>query len=136
MQLFLLLIISFIILVNSYNNHRLRICMKTTSSSIPKSYNEKLKNNANIVALASFSLILNPISTIAAVLSDEERQLQQNQKPDALSAQITYVGKKPDFQKIRLAIDELIKSRPEKGPTLVRLAWHGTLLLLLLIILL
>ena len=32
----------------------------------------------------------------------------------------------PDFGKVRTDIIELIKTKPDKGPTLVRLAWHSS----------
>ena len=35
-------------------------------------------------------------------------------------------GNLPDFKKVRDDIKELIKSKPDKGPTLVRLAWHSS----------
>lgn len=99
--------------------------MKTSTSFSPKSPKEyQQKDIFNAVLVSATLLTVKP--AMAAILNDEERQLQQNQKPDPLSGVQQYIGVKPDWAKIRVAIDELIKARPEKGPTLVRLAWHSS----------
>ena len=52
--------------------------------------------------------------------------IERDQKPDQTDAAIIYNGIKPDYEAVRKDIKALIAARPEKGPTLVRLAWHSS----------
>ena len=47
-------------------------------------YNQKNIMNAMILTTMPMILTTNPHKAMSAILSSEERQLQQNQKPDAL----------------------------------------------------
>lgn len=47
-------------------------------------------------------------------------------RPAAQDAAPIYTGVIPDFAAVRKDIENLIKDRPDKGPTLVRLAWHSS----------
>lgn len=59
-------------------------------------------------------------------LTKDEQQLQQNQRPDAQDGAVVRNGASPDYSAVRKDIENLILDRPEKGPTLVRLAWHSS----------
>ena len=54
------------------------------------------------------------------------RELQQSQRPDPLSAAVIVNGNPPKFADVRKDIAEIISSKPDKGPTFVRLAWHSS----------
>lgn len=76
--------------------------------------------------IATLALIARPQISLSRDLSDDERALQQNQRPTQMDATVAYNGIAPDFDAVRKDIQTLIKERPEKGPTLVRLAWHSS----------
>lgn len=42
------------------------------------------------------------------------------------SANVALSGIKPDYKAVRTDIAEMVKAKPDKGPTLVRLAWHSS----------
>lgn len=49
------------------------------------------------------------------------------QRPDISEAAILpSIGIRPDYVAVRKDLEEIIKSKPDKGPTLVRLAWHSS----------
>jgi len=133
MKLLLLLIVLVILqsISNGYKVSSMRRFLNMNSNQISplsqQEYNQK--NIMNAMILTTIPIVItttNPHKAMSAILSAEERQLQQNQKPDALSGIPQYTGVKPDWKKMQNDISELIKARPEKGPTLVRLAWHSS----------
>lgn len=52
--------------------------------------------------------------------------IERDQMPDKSSAAIVINGALPEYSAVRKDIDAVIKERPSKGPTLVRLAWHSS----------
>ena len=74
-------------------------------------------------ALTSFTFT--PAS-MAKVLTEDERALQQNQRPDPSSASVSITGNTPEWNLVKKDIAQIISDRPDKGPTLVRLAWHSS----------
>lgn len=63
---------------------------------------------------------------LAKVLTEDERALQQNQRPDKASGIASSTGVHPNFADVSKDIAQIISDRPDKGPTLVRLAWHSS----------
>ena len=132
MKLLLLLIVLVILqsISNGYKISSMRRFLNMKINDISplsqQEYNQKNIMNAMILTTMPMILTTNPHKAMSAILSSEERQLQQNQKPDSLSGIPAYTGIKPEWKKMQSDISELIKTRPEKGPTLVRLAWHSS----------
>jgi hypothetical protein len=134
MKLLLLLIVLVILqsISNGYKISSMRRFLNMKINDISplsqQEYNQKNIMNAMIltIPIVITTTTTNPLKAMSAILSSEERQLQQNQKPDALSGIPAYTGIKPEWKKMQSDISELIKARPEKGPTLVRLAWHSS----------
>lgn len=85
--------------------------------------NALLKKGA---AIASTGVLLTSLPSFAYVMTEQERSLQQNQRPDALDAIVVRNGNAPDYKSVRADIETLIKEKPDKGPTFVRLAWHSS----------
>jgi Peroxidase len=50
----------------------------------------------------------------------------RDQKPDRADQAQILNGALPDYKKVRADIEEIIAAVPDKGPTLVRLAWHSS----------
>ena len=76
------------------------------------------------LALAPFAL--QPISSALAAGSFDPNPIPREQRPDPTSAAVSFNGVKPDYEAVRNDIAALIKQDPNKGPTLVRLAWHSS----------
>lgn len=95
------------------------------SMSLIKRQGDAVKNDILTAALATFTLG-GALAANAAVLTAEERELQQNQKPNANDVAQVFTGKAPDWAALRKDIAQIVVDRPDKGPTLVRLAWHAS----------
>jgi cytochrome c peroxidase len=52
--------------------------------------------------------------------------IPREQRPDPSTASVTSIGVLPDYGAVRKEIEALVKADPNKGPTLVRLAWHSS----------
>ncbi len=82
---------------------------------------KRVAKTACIVPIAIAALSVN-----AKVLTEEERQLQQNQRPEKYDTSAIFNGNQPDYKAVAKDIAEIIANKPDKGPTLVRLAWHSS----------
>ena len=116
MKIIFIIILSVIIFsVNSYK-------------MAPKSPQQVVKDNAS--KLSQFVGYTLPLGIIASKPEISKAftfdPIPHETRPDASDAAVAYSGIKPDFAAVRKDIDEIIKSRPDKGPTLVRLAWHSS----------
>ena len=71
--------------------------------------------------IASTGILLTSYPSFAYVMSEQEKSLQQNQRPDALDAIVVRNNNAPDYNSVRADIETIIKEKPDKGPTFVRL---------------
>ena len=63
----------------------------------------------------------------SAVVAKTFEPIERGQRPDDSEAAIVSPnGARPDYSAVRKDIEEIIKAKPDKGPTLVRLAWHSS----------
>jgi hypothetical protein len=63
----------------------------------------------------------------SGVLARTFEPIERGQRPDISEAAILPPnGAQPDYAAVRKDIEDLIKAKPDKGPTLVRLAWHSS----------
>jgi cytochrome c peroxidase len=120
--------ITFIVFLESALCFKLN--MRTvTSKDIPQSFKDI--SNSDFLSKLSIGISIGalalPLQTIArGGLTEEEKELQFNQKPDPNSAAIVTNGVKPDYAAVRQDISNFVNERPDRGPTLVRLAWHSS----------
>jgi hypothetical protein len=78
---------------------------------------------AHLTASAMPFVLALPV--LARTSTEEERKLIQ--PPDKYSdVSPSLSGTRPDYKAVRADIMELIRYQPDKGPTLVRLAWHSS----------
>ena len=74
---------------------------------------------------AAIPLVVFPFAAYAASFDAESVKLQQG--PDRYKdMSVSLTGVRPDFNAVRRDIADLIRAAPDKGPTLVRLAWHSS----------
>jgi catalase (peroxidase I) len=92
--------------------------------SVRESSWHDIKSIINVLSISSIAFGVSQSSN--AALTADEMALQYNQRPDPNSAVITQNGVRPDFASVRNDIEDLIKARSARGPTLVRLAWHSS----------
>lgn len=84
-------------------------------------YKKVFAKTAGIIPITIAALSVN-----AKVLTEEERQLQQNQRPEKYDTVAIFNGNLPDYKAVAKDIAEIITNKPDKGPTFVRLAWHSS----------
>lgn len=84
-------------------------------------YKKFFAKTAGIIPITIAALSVN-----AKVLTEEERQLQQNQRPEKYDTVAIFNGNLPDYKAVAKDIAEIITNKPDKGPTFVRLAWHSS----------
>lgn len=101
-----------------------KFSLKDSFQNFPKSNTQKLKKSI-IESTSIFSSILLTSSTISYAKTFEP--IERGQRPDISEAAIPPpTGNLPDFKKVRKDLKDLIEGKPDKGPTLVRLAWHSS----------
>jgi hypothetical protein len=130
------LLLAFIVLATAtalvHHAHRqTRTRFTSMSADAPKTdadaFKQGITSGLGILGSTASILFAKPLVSLArAGLTSEEAELQQNQRPDALDAQVVYNGIKPNYKAIRNDIIEQIDRKPAKGPTFVRLAWHSS----------
>lgn len=70
-------------------------------------------------------LLLPSLPAFAGIMAAEDRLREQ--PPDRYQdASVAVMGVKPDYKALREDIANLIREKPDKGPTLLRLAWHSS----------
>lgn len=97
---------------------------QVSPASIKSNLINSLLKKGNVIV--STGVLLTSFPTVAYVMSEQERSLQQNQRPDALDATVTRNNNAPNYENVRSDIEAIIKEKPDKGPTFVRLAWHSS----------
>lgn len=98
---------------------RLRITMSKTE---PVSVRQHLLRQYGKTVVPLVSL---PFVALASSFDAESVKLQQ--PPDRYKdMSVSLTGVRPDFNAVRRDIADLIRNAPDKGPTLVRLAWHSS----------
>lgn len=104
----------------------------TVRSSSIELKSKSLKNEVegtitrSLLNLGSLATILLGTSQVSNAKLDFDQQ-QVELRPDQLDAQIPIDrGIQPNWEKLRQDLMTLVKERPDKGPTLVRLAWHSS----------
>jgi len=100
-------------------------CKMTLVNSPIKAKDYIYKGIVKAAAIIPLTLSAIKVSN-AKVLTEEERQLQQNQRPEKYDESPTFNGNAPDYKSVAKDIAEIISNKPDKGPTFVRLAWHSS----------
>jgi cytochrome c peroxidase len=106
----------------------------TTTMSMSSNSNSKTPKNLNdiyklkvIESVASSTFLTSMIGVEKVYAKLDFDQKEYENRPDKLSAADPIdIGIKPDYAKVRKDLMELVLGRPDKGPTLVRLAWHSS----------
>jgi len=93
-------------------------------SSFKQSSIKQLVKNVGTVAVPMLGVMGLNQKAVNAKLDFDQKEYEN--RPNKQDASVSYNGVLPDFAAVRADIATLINDRPDKGPTLVRLAWHSS----------
>jgi cytochrome c peroxidase len=96
----------------------------------PRSYaaaqKETLKQALAVSGAAASTLLGRPLFAYAKQSKLDFDQKSIENRPSQTDGAVVFNGVLPDFSAVRRDIKELIEAKMDKGPTLVRLAWHSS----------
>ncbi len=112
--------------IYDYGAVQTRISMRMSNSnpfSIQDIQLNQFKKNFKSIVLGSSAVAIFPKVTAARLDFDQK---EYEARPNKQDAQANPNGNAADYKSVRKDLIDMISARPEKGPTLVRLAWHSS----------
>lgn len=100
--------------------------LKITPASIPSSTRASLQHLTTGLSSAAVAVLASPAFALARVSKLDFDQSSVEVRPSQTDAATVRTGNAADYKKVRADIREMIEAKLDKGPTLVRLAWHSS----------